>query len=238
MNTPNSARLDLLLSMNASDPHTSTEIDALALGGTRPLIICDVDEVIFHFLADLEKHLAQQQCWLDPASFALTGNIRHSSTNEPVSKDRVGELLFGFFDECAHSLKPIDGARQVLQTLAATCDIVLLTNLPRTYLKQRRQNLCAEGFDYPIVINRGAKGHAVARINQYGGRPTFFLDDSPDNIQSVATVAPETILIHFMQDERFRKVMPDMPEAALQARDWWQTSSFIENSILQQTNSG
>ncbi len=238
MTTPNSARLDLLLSMNASDPHTSTEIDALALGNTRPIIICDVDEVIFHFLGGLEKHLAQQQCWLDPASFALTGNIRHLSTNEPVSKDHVGELLFGFFDECAHLLKPIDGARQVLQTLAATCDIVLLTNLPRTYLEQRKQNLCAEGFDYPIIINRGAKGHAVARINQYGGRPTFFLDDSPANIQSVATIAPETILIHFMQDERFRKVMPDMPEAALQAKDWGQTGTFIENNILQQTDSG
>ncbi len=237
MTTPNSERLDRLLSMNAFDPLTSSEIDALALGDTRPIIICDVDEVIFHFLGGLEHHLAQQKCWLDPASFALTGNIRHSDTNEPVSKDRVGELLFGFFDGYAHSLKPIDGARQVLQSLAETCDIVLLTNLPRTYLEQRKQNLCAEGFDYPIVINSGAKGHAVSRINQYGGRPTFFLDDSPANIESVAATAPETILIHFMQDERFRKVMPDMPQAALQAKDWGQTSTFIENSIRQRANS-
>jgi len=237
LTTPNSERLDRLLSMNAFDPLTSSEIDALALGDTRPIIICDVDEVIFHFLGGLEQHLAQQECWLDPASFALTGNIRHSDTNEPVSKDRVGELLFGFFDDYAHSLKPIDGARQVLQSLAETCDIVLLTNLPRTYLEQRKQNLCAEGFDYPIVINRGAKGDAVARINQYGGRPTFFLDDSPANIESVATIAPETILIHFMQDERFRKVMPDLPEATLQAKDWGQTSTFIKNNIHQQTNS-
>ena len=238
MTTPNSERLDRLLSMNASDPLTSSEIDTLALGDTRPIIICDVDEVIFHFLGGLEQHLAQQQCWLDPASFALTGNIRHSDTNEPASKERVGELLFGFFDECAHSLKPIDGARQGLQTLAETCDIVLLTNLPRIYLEPRKQNLCAEGFDYPLVINSGAKGHAVARINQYGGRPTFFLDDSPANIHSVAEIAPETILIHFMQDERFRKVMPDMPQTALQAENWLQTSTFIENSIRQRANSG
>jgi len=222
-----------LTNMNASDPLTTGEIDALALTGTRPVIICDVDEVIFHFIGGLENHLAQNQCWLDPASFALTGNIRHLATNEPLSAARVGELLFGFFDRSAHLLKPISGARQALQTLALSCDIVLLTNLPRDYLEQRKENLNLEGFDYPLVINRGAKGPSVARINQYGGQPTFFLDDSPDNIRSVATSTPQTILIHFMQDERFRKVMPALPEAALQAKSWLQTKTFIDNSIQQ-----
>ncbi len=237
MNTSKSDKLHELLKVNACDPITTSEIDALALSGARPVIICDVDEVIFHFLGGLEHHLAQHQCWLDPASFALTGNIRHSSTNEPVSQARVGELLFEFFDQQAHSLKPIAGARQALQTLAIACDIVLLTNLPRDYLEPRKQNLSSEGFDYPLVINRGVKGHAVARINQYGGQPSFFLDDSPANIQSVAASAPETILIHFMQDERFRKVIPDIPEAALQAKNWGQTTTFIDDSIRRQENS-
>jgi len=217
--------------MKATDPLTAAEIDDLALSGTKPLIICDVDEVIFHFLSGLEDHLAQHQCWLDPASFALTGNIKQIHNNEPVSQQRVGELLFGFFDQSAHTLKPIKGARQALQLLAIRCDIVLLTNLPRDYLDQRKENLSAEGFDYPLVINRGGKGDAVARINQSGGRPTFFLDDSPHNIQSVADYSPETILIHFMQDQRFRKVMPDLPQAALLAEDWTQTHNFIDISI-------
>ncbi len=217
--------------MKATDPLTAAEIDDLALSGTKPLIICDVDEVIFHFLGGLEDHLSQHQCWLDPASFALTGNIKQIHNNEPVSQQRVGELLFGFFDQSAHTLKPIKGARQALQLLATRCDIVLLTNLPRDYLDQRKENLSAEGFDYPLVINRGGKGDAVSRINQSGGRPTFFLDDSPHNIQSVADFAPETILIHFMQDQRFRKVMPDLPQAALLAQDWIQTHNFIAISI-------
>lgn len=217
--------------MKASDPHTANEIAGLDFSGTRPIIICDVDEVIFHFLGGLEAHLHQHDCWLDPASFALTGNIRRLKTNEPVSQQRVGELLYGFFDQYAHTLKPIKGAQQALQKLAKRCDIVLLTNLPRDYLDQRKENLSNGGFDYPLVLNRGAKGSPVAQINQYGGRPTFFLDDSPANIQSVATVAPETILIHFMQDERFRKVMPDLPEADLLAKSWTQTASFIDTHI-------
>lgn len=223
-----------LSNMKASDPLTTAEIEALALSGTRPVIICDVDEVIFHFLGGLENHLHQHQCWLDPASFALTGNIKHIKTNEPVSQARVGELLFGFFERGTHALKPIKGARQALENLANSCDIVLLTNLPRAYLDQRKENLINEGFDYPIVMNRGGKGDAVIQINQYGGRPTFFLDDSPNNIQSVATAAPETILIHFMQDERFRKVIPDMPQASLLAKDWLETAAFIDGHIQQQ----
>jgi len=229
-------KLRNLTSMKVSDPLTNPEIDALILSGGRPLIICDVDEVIFHFLAGLENHLEQHDCWLDPASFALTGNIRHSSTNEPVSHERVGELLFGFFDRRAHNLKPIKGAQHALQSLAVSCDIVLLTNIPRDYLDQRKQNLKNEGFDYPIVINRGGKGDAVSRLNQNAGRPTFFLDDSPANIESVAASAPETILIHFMQDERFRKVMPPLPQAGLQADSWAQTRLFIDDRIEQKSS--
>jgi len=231
--TPMTEKLRNLSSMSACDPLTTDEIDALALSGTRPVIICDVDEVIFHFIAGLEDHLAQNQCWLDPASFALSGNIKQLEDNEPVSAARVGELLFGFFDQSAHLLKPISGARQALQTLALNCDIVLLTNLPRQYLEQRKENLIFEGFDYPLVINRGAKGPSVARINQYAGQPVFFLDDSPDNILSVASSTPQTILIHFMQDERFRKVMPALPQAALKAKNWSQTKAFIDTSIQQ-----
>ncbi len=231
MTAPITEKLQELFNVNATDPLTSSEIDALDLSTTRPIIICDVDEVIFHFLEGLEDHLHENECWLDAASFALNGNIKQKSSNEPVSHQRVGELLFGFFDQSAHLLKPIKGAQQALQTLSSTCDIVLLTNLPRDYYDQRKENLIRDGFDYPLVLNRGGKGHAVTRINQYGGRPTFFLDDSPANIQSVATAAPETVLIHFMQDERFRKVLPVLPEAALQPENWTQTKVFIEDHI-------
>lgn len=237
MTTPKNEKLRELFNMNACDPLTVSEIDALDLTRAKPIIICDVDEVIFHFIDGLENHLAQNECWLDPASFALTGNIRDVNTDEPVSQHRVGELLFGFFDQCAHDLKPIIGARHTLETLAETCDIVLLTNLPRDYIEQRKKNLAREGFDYPLVLNRGSKGDAVSRINQYGGRPTFFLDDSPNNIHSVAATAPETILIHFMQDERFRRVLPELPETVLMAENWLQTHSFIDHNIQLKLNS-
>ncbi len=224
-------RLRSLSNMSASDPLTLAEIERLPLEGSRPVVICDVDEVIFHFLEGLENHLQRNDCWLDPASFALTGNIRSLQTNDPVSRERVGELLFGFFAHSAHSLKPISGAQEALSSLSYVCDIILLTNLPRDYLEQRQTNLKNEGFDYPIVMNRGHKGLAVNRINQRGGSPVFFLDDSPTNIEAVSTHSPETILIHFMQDERFRQVMPDLPQADLQAKSWQQTKAFIDGHI-------
>lgn len=233
MTTSMTERMNNISHLGMSDPVTATEIERLVLGKEKPLIICDVDEVLLHFLQGLENHLAQQGCWLDPASFALTGNVRSTETNIPVSQTRVGELLFGFFAEGSHEMDPIEGARDALLELSVTCDIVLLTNIPRDYLEQRKTNLLDEGFDFPLVFNQGGKGAAVIQINKLGGRPSFFIDDSPKNIQSVAESAPETVLIHFMQDDRFRKVMPELPEAALQAAHWSHMKSFIDQHLDQ-----
>ena len=51
---------------------TERQIEALTLDPLRPLIVCDVDEVILHFLRGFEAYLNDNGLWLDPASFALS----------------------------------------------------------------------------------------------------------------------------------------------------------------------
>jgi hypothetical protein len=77
---------------------TLGQLEGLTFTG-RPLVICDVDEVIVHFTRDFERLLAQENLWLDTASFALNGNVRCRDTGEPAGNHQVGELITRFFDE-------------------------------------------------------------------------------------------------------------------------------------------
>ena len=110
---------------------TLGQLETLAFTG-RPLVICDVDEVIVHFTRDFERYIAQEDLWLDAASFALNGNIKCSKTGAPAADQRVADLINRFFDERTRHMEPIDGAVDSLLHIGETADVVLLTNLPHT----------------------------------------------------------------------------------------------------------
>lgn len=207
------------------------QIDALDLKRDKPLIICDVDEVVVHFIKSLEAHLDEHDCWLDTSSFALNGNIRLKKTNEPVPGQTVGDLLFGCFSARTHMMDMIEGAAQALQDLSATTEIVMLTNLPEDYLEQRVENLQGHGIPYPVVANRGSKGPTVATLIDGSPHDTIFIDDSPNNITSVADHCPEAHLIHFLPDPRFGRHVPPLDRVSLRTDNWHETRSFISDLV-------
>lgn len=210
------------------------QIDALELQRNRPLIICDVDEVVVHFIKSLEAHLDEQGCWLDTSSFALNGNIRLKSSNQPVSTKRVGELLYGCFDDHTHQMDMINGAATALTELDAVAEVVMLTNLPEHYLEQRTLNLRGHGIHYPVVANTGQKGPAVEALIEELSHDVFFIDDSPSNIKSVYDWCPDTHLIHFIPDERFGRHITSIESVALRTDNWADTHRFIHEKISPQ----
>lgn len=207
------------------------QIEALELRREQPLVICDVDEVVVHFIRSLEAHLEEQGCWLDTSSFALNGNIRLKSTNEPVPTRRVGELLFGCFDAHTHVMEAIEGAADALDDLGTMTEIVMLTNLPENYLEQRRQNLSGHDIHYPVIANSGPKGPAVEALIDGSPHGAFFIDDSPNNILSVGEWCPETHLIHFIQDKRFARHVTSIDQVALRTDNWVETHRFIADTV-------
>ena len=88
---------------------TLGQLECLTFTG-RPLVICDVDEVIVHFTRDFERLIALENLWLDTASFALNGNVRCRDTGQPAEDQRVSDLINRFFDERTRHMEPIDGA--------------------------------------------------------------------------------------------------------------------------------
>lgn len=182
---------------------TLEQISELHLDKTRPLLLCDVDEVVVHFLKGLESWLDRNGLWLDPASFALNGNIRHKHNNQPLEEAKVGPAIMSFFEELTRHLDAIEGAVPALKALADHGDIVMLSNLPSQFKQERINNLASHGLQFPLVTNSGPKGPAVAAIAAGHVGPVVFIDDHTGYLKSASEHLPHTNLVHFMQDERF-----------------------------------
>jgi hypothetical protein len=224
--------------VTALDPAVTAQLARLRIVADRPLIVCDVDEVVVHFLRGLEAHLQASGYWLDPASFALNGNIRRLGTNEQASTDEVRALTFGYFDLHVGTMEPIEGAVEALLALGERADIVLLTNLPPQYLPARVDHLASHGLTFPVIANVGPKGPTVSTMIANHGNTVVFLDDIPANIHSVAEHTPHVGLIHFMQDVRFARLAPEPGAVLLQTDNWTDARRFLDGHFSQPRRAG
>ena len=197
----------------------------------RPLVICDVDEVIVHFTRDFEDYIGVHGLWLDTSSFALNGNIRHRETNIPTPEEQVAELIGTFFEQRTRHMQEIDGAVESLLAFGAKADVVLLTNLPHTAGDHRRENLKSHGLPYPVVTNSGPKGPAIRNLTDRGGKPVVFIDDSPSYIASAHEYAPEVQLVHFLHDDRFARHIEPLEYVTLRTASWAEIRAFVMKLI-------
>ncbi len=199
---------------------TLGQLDSLTFTG-RPLVICDVDEVIVHFTRDFEGFLALENLWLDATSFALNGNVKCRDTGRPAEDARVADLITRFFDERTRHMEPIDGAVDSLLHIGEAADVVLLTNLPHTAGGHRRENLADHGLPFPVVTNSGPKGPAISDLLRRAGRSdAVFIDDSPHFISSAYEHAPEVHLVHFLHDHRFARHIEPLDFVSLRTDRW------------------
>jgi hypothetical protein len=212
--------------MTALHSATLAGLDALSLGD-RPLVVCDVDEVVLHFLKPLEAWLDRRGLWLHAVSYGLTGNIKRKGSADAIPKDDVAQLLIDFFDDEVGRQDAVEGAGAALANLAGRADVVLLTNVPHHHRDRRMENLAAHGLGFPVVTNDGPKGPALARLAARATGPIVFIDDSPTNLKSVLAAVPEVHAIQFVADERFLALAPDVPGARLKTNRWPEVETYV-----------
>ncbi|MCB1377156.1 MAG: hypothetical protein KDK89_02130 [Alphaproteobacteria bacterium] len=205
---------------------TRSQLDALSFGN-RPLVICDVDEVVVHFTSEFEDFLAERGLWLDTSSFALNGNVRHNRGNHPIGNGEVAGLIDRFFVERTLHMKPIEGAIDALMHIGEHADVVLLTNLPHTSGDDRRRNLAGHGLPFPVVTNSGPKGPAVRHLASQVKTSTVFIDDSPSFIASAYEYAPDVHLVHFLHDHRFARHVETFDYLSLRTGSWREAHPHI-----------
>lgn len=193
----------------------------------KPLIICDIDEVVMEFITPLRAYLASVDHALHADSFKLTGNIRRLSDGACATKEEVAGFQDAFFSAQEHWQTPARDAKTVLDGLKDAADIVFLTAMPPRHEGVRRALLDRHGFHFPMVATEDAKGPVAAELIGARGVPSVFIDDIYTNLHSVRTHAPACLLINLMADDAFRALAPDPGEGVVKARDWQHAGGLI-----------
>lgn len=206
---------------------TLKQLADLQVASHRPLVICDVDEVVVHFTRDFESYLDERGLWLDAASLALHGNVRWKDGGHAAGADMVSDLIDRFFEDRTRHMVPIDGAVESLLAIAATADVVMLTNLPHSAGDDRRANLAGHGLPFPVITNSGPKGPAIKHLASAMAGPVVFIDDSPAFISSSYEHAPDVHLIHFLHDGRFSRHVPVADYVSLRTHSWAEARPHI-----------
>ena len=166
---------------------------------------------------------------------------QHDERSHPAEDDHVSTLIDGFFAGRTRHMQPIDGAIDSLLAIAASADVVMLTNLPHSAGDDRRANLGDLGLPFPVITNAGPKGPAIKHLAAQMAGPVVFIDDSPYFISSSHEHAPDVHLIHFMHDERFSRHVPVADYVSLRTHSWEEAKphslAFFSTSEAYKANS-
>ncbi|CAN7540331.1 hypothetical protein [Pararhizobium sp. LjRoot238] len=197
----------------------------------RPLIVCDIDEVVLEFLTPFRNFLRASGRDLLPRSFRLHGNIVLLESGEAVADDLVSALQEEFFTRQADWQTPAALAVETLAELAAEADIVFLTAMPPRHAVVRRSLLDRFSLDYPLVATEDEKGPIVKRLHAGRKLPFAFIDDISRNLHSVREHAPDCLLVNLMVNADFRPLAPDPGEGIAKAGNWTEVAGIIRAHI-------
>lgn len=210
---------------------TKAQLAELTVDAKRPLIICDVDDVVVHFLRGFDAMLAEIDHVLEANSFALNGNVVHRHTREEMSHPAVAQLVDDFFVAKTEFMDAIDGAVESLLELSDKASVVMLTNLPHHAREKRIRNLQKHGLPFPVITNSGPKGPAIKNLADRTAGSVVFVDDSPNFVQSSYEFAPAVKIVHFLHDERFARLHRPFDFVSKTTGEWGSVRQHIGELI-------
>jgi hypothetical protein len=199
----------------------------------KPLIVCDVDDVVLQFLSPFEDFLRDHGHELLPRSFRLTGNIVLLETQVALEAGDVRELIEAFFEAQESRQLPFDLVVHTLEALSDEADIVFLTAMPPRYHEHRRRLLDRLALPFPLIANEGPKGPIMQRLHAARPYPSVFIDDMVHNLQSVRDHVPECLLIHMMPDSPLHLLAPKPAHDVTRATDWRHAAELIRSHFQQ-----
>ena len=187
----------------------------------KPLLIVDVDEVLALFMHGFARYIEPRGYELRVDRFALFQNIYRRGESEHLDL-ATGRILFDdFFRFGADGVDPAPDAAHSLRRIAqAGASIVILTNAPEHAREPRGRWLAAHGMAYPLIINEGPKGQAVAALASQTTQPVAFVDDLLSQLDSVAQTAPQVHRFQLVADERLRAIAPTAPDQHRRIDHW------------------
>lgn len=196
---------------------------------TRPLLICDCDEVLLHMV----RHFGTWVGETHDIEFTLNGSdftqaMRRRTNNSTLEREEMWSLIQGFFPAEMGRQTLVPHAREALLALSQQADIVILTNLQDECRLPRMEQLAAFGIDHRVECNQGGKGEPVARlVAEHGASVTVFVDDLAVHHDSVARHAPQVHRLHMISEPDLARHMPPAPAAHARIDDWPTAQGWI-----------
>ena len=199
--------------------------------GDRPLIVCDVDEVVLEFVSPLSNYLVANGHELLPRSFRLTGNIVSIEDGSETPVEQVHELLNSFFANQFDWQIPTKSVSTTLNSLSAVADILFLTAMSPRHYNVRRALLDRHDMPFPLVATESAKGPLIRDLHDGRQQPLILVDDMVYNLASVKEHAPHARTLHYMANEQFRALAPHPGDDVIQARSWPDIERIVKDHI-------
>jgi len=196
------------------------ELSALAIDPERPLLIVDVDEVLGLFFSGFGRFLASRGYELRLERYALFQNIYAPGASEHLDLESGRALFNDFFRVACDEIELAPGAVESLSALARDATIVALTNAPDHARAPRQRWMDRHGLAYPLLLNAGLKGPAVAQIAERTTGRVAFVDDLLVNLESVAEAAPAVRRFQMNADPRLFALAPSVPDKHPNFGDW------------------
>ena len=194
----------------------------------RPLIVCDIDEVVLEFVTPFEAFLTHKGHELRATSFRLHGNVFNRTDGSATPDDDVSQMLEAFFETHDDWQTPVIEAANSLARLSENADVVFLTAMPPRHREVRRRLLSRHGFDYPMIATESPKGPAVQALHGTRPHPVVFIDDIFVNLQSVREHVPQALLLNLMANKTFRSLAPHPGDGVDIADDWAHAEALIK----------
>ena len=203
----------------------------LNINNTLPLLICDADEVLFEFMKSFEIYLSENNMHFTYKSFKLSGNIINLDGNKIIDSNQIPKIISDFF-KCYTSKMPlIKGAKDTLKILKKYVNIVILSNIPEESANDRIKLLKKNEMDYDFICNKGPKGEICKELEKLTDKKIFFIDDLPNQIESVKKYTKNIITIHFLQNKKLLKIIPKVKNSDFNTNNWEDVKRIILNNI-------
>ncbi len=213
--------------MEPNDAHLSLSLDA-----DRGLAIIDVDEVLALFIQGFDRFLRPHGYEFRLQNFALFSNVCRTDADAAVEIVEAKALFDRFFSHGCGEIEPAPWAAEGLMALSALANVVILTNAPETARELRGGWLKRHGMDYPMILNSGPKGPAVAALAGRVNGPVMFVDDLLSNLESVAQEAPQVIRFQMVADPALRPLAPGDHVRHQRVDDWPSLAEIARRTVF------
>ena len=204
---------------------------SLKIDNNLPLLICDADEVIFEFMESFDNYLQLNDMYFSYKSFKLNGNIFNKKNNIAINNIYIPSIISKFFEEYALKMPLIKGAKNALKKLSKVMNIIILSNIPKTCVANRIQCLKNNDMHYQFVSNHGPKNIKCLEIEKLTKKKVFFVDDLPNQISSVSSICKNITTIHFLQNKKLLKILPEVKDCDYKPNNWEEILKIIYNNI-------